>query len=53
MITATELIGAVLVAVLGNQGGTSGNGSTRINNLLMYVYKHGTSYGLRFDTAYT
>lgn len=41
-----------VMAVLGNQGGTSGNGSTRINNLLMYVYKHGTSYGLRFDTAY-
>ena len=41
-----------VMAVLGNQGGTSGNGSTRINNLLMYVYKRGTSYGLRFDTAY-
>lgn len=40
------------MAVLGNQGGTSGNGSTRINNLIMYVYKRGTSYGLRFDTAY-
>lgn len=40
------------MAILGNQGGASGNGSTRINNLLMYVYKHGTSYGLRFDTAY-
>ena len=40
------------LAVLGNQGGTSGNGSDRINNLIMHVYKHGQTYGLRFDSEW-
>ena len=40
------------MAVLGNQGGTSGNGSDRINNLIMHVYKHGQTYGLRFDSEW-
>lgn len=40
------------LAVCGNLGGSTGNGSTRINNLVMYVDKIGTGYALRFDTHY-
>ena len=36
----------------GNQGGSSGDGSTRINNLLLYVYKNGTDYSYRAKTMW-
>ena len=36
----------------GNQGGASGDGSTRINNLLLYVYKNGTDYSYRATTLW-
>jgi hypothetical protein len=36
----------------GNQGGASGDGSTRINNLLLYVYKNGTEYSYRATTLW-
>ena len=39
------------LAVCGNLGGRSGNGSTRINNLIMWVYKNVTT-DLDFTTNY-
>lgn len=38
------------MAVCGNQGGTTGDGSIRINNLLMYISKIGGDYSVRFGT---
>ena len=38
-------------AVCGNQGGTTGDGSTRINNLLMYVHHPSDiDFNVRFGT---
>lgn len=39
-------------ALCGNQAGTSGNGSTRVNNMLMHVYKTGTNYPYRASTLW-
>lgn len=39
-------------ALCGNAGGGTGDGSTRINNLLMYVYKNGTNYSFRASTLW-
>ena len=39
-------------AVCGNIGGTTGNGSTRINNLRLFVYKHSSNFSIRFDTLF-
>ena len=36
----------------GNLGGMDGDGSTRINNLLLYVYKNGTEYSYRATTLW-
>ena len=36
----------------GNLGGMDGDGSTRINNLLLYVYKNGTDYSYRATTLW-
>lgn len=39
-------------AVCGNLGGTTGNGSTRVNNLLLYIYRKGNAFEFRFDSLY-
>lgn len=40
-------------AVCGNPGGSSGNGSARINNLVLSVYKKADgTYAIRFSTLY-
>ena len=39
-------------ALCGNQGGVSGNGSTRINNMTMHIYKKASGYGYRATTLW-
>lgn len=41
-----------VIKACGNHGGTTGDGSTRINNLKMYVYSKPNGYSVRFDTEY-
>ena len=42
-----------MFGVLGNQGGWSGNGSTRINNLRIYVYRDSEdNFSVKYDTVY-
>lgn len=39
-------------ALCGNLGGTNGPGTDRINNLTIYINKHGTQYDYRATTIY-
>lgn len=39
-------------ALCGNGGGETGTGVTRINNLVMHIYKSGSEYSFRADTMW-